>query len=108
MDLDLDEFEGFLDDIEDDTAADAVIADSQPTLPRVFSHVLIPEPKKSFKRAAYRAIEGENSVMKVLEEEVEDEGDLWYMVRYGDMRHEKVSWTSVCDQEGVSARQKRR
>jgi hypothetical protein len=89
MDAEIDEIEGFMDEVEDD---ELVIADSQPTT-KMFDHVFIGAPKKSFKRDTYKVIEGEDIVVKILEEE-DDDGELQYVVRFGDMRHEKVSSTS--------------
>lgn len=90
MDADIDEIEGFMDEIDDD---EVTIADSQPTATKMFEHVFIGAPKKSFRRNAYKTIEGEDTVVKVIEEE-NDDSELQYLVRFGDMRHEKVSSAS--------------
>jgi hypothetical protein len=45
-------------------------------------------------REAYKVWEDENRVVKVLDENEEDDG-LSYVVRFGDTRQEKVSETSV-------------
>lgn len=93
MDMEIDEVEGFLDDLSDELE----IADSQP-VSRPLEHVLIESPS-SFDRKAYKAVEGETHIVKVLEED--DDGDeLHYTVRFGDTRHEKVSPTSVVYHEG--------
>ena len=101
IEADLDEVEGFLDDVPDELHADmqdedeseeVVIEDSQPVR-RVFDYVFVGAPPRKFKRDTYRIIEGEDRVLKVLEES-EDGDELSYLVRFGDMRHERVSFSS--------------
>lgn len=58
-------------------------------------------PLESFNKDDYRIPEGENRVLKVLNEEMDEEG-LRYKIRFGDTRHEEVSLNaSVLAQFGV-------
>lgn len=53
------------------------------------------EAPQNFDREEYILVPGENRVLKVLEEEEDEEGDeLEYTVRFGDTREDKVSSTS--------------
>ena len=95
MDIEIDEVEGFLDELPDEEGGDEdeqEIADSQG--PRELNHVYITAPKR-FNRAAYRTIDGEERVAKILEEHDEDEDRLEYTVRFGDTRQGRVSLASV-------------
>ena len=105
LDVDIDEVEGFLDDLPDgeeqaEEEDGLEIADSQPAR-KVFDHVFIGAPRRKFNRDAYKVIESENTVVKVLEED-EEGVELSYLVRFGDMRHEKVSRSSLLLQRGHS------
>jgi hypothetical protein len=80
------------DDEEIEEMPDIEIADSQ-AVARTLEHVAIDVPE-GFHRDTYKVLQGENRVVKVLDEEEFDDG-LIYTVRFGDTRHEKVSATSV-------------
>ena len=103
IEMDIDEVEGFLDELQDDQGDSedkTEIPDSQAT--RRLEHVLVIPPHDDFDRDAYNIISG-NRVEKILQED--DEGDEpQYKIRFGDNRIDTVSCTSVSRQRAYFIR----
>jgi hypothetical protein len=86
----------------DEEMEDEETEDSQAVTPKLGQVVI--EPPGDFDRDAYKIIEEENRVAKVLEEVEEDDDGITYTVLFGDTRHEKVSYTSDLHQRRSPAR----